>query len=283
MEPSFLDTPLDRRYHRHTLSGERQEYQPLAVESIQATLSKSPVGHNIIYLSSVTSTMDAAREQAERGAEEGTVVVAEEQTVGRGRFGRRWVSNAGQDLLFSVLLYPSGWVFSRLSLAIPVAVVRAIRRTCGISPTLKWPNDIRIGEKKVSGILVESAVHGAQIHHAIAGIGINVNMEPDLHPEAGSAITSLAAELESPVSREDLFLATLTELAMIYDHLRGWDDVQEEWMTSLETLGRQVQVRWGEQLEEGVAEGVDAEGNLLLRRADGTLITLTAGEVTLQV
>jgi len=283
MEPSFLDTPLGRRYHRLTLSGERQEYQPLAVESIQATLSKSPVGHNIIYLSSVTSTMDAAREQAERGAEEGTVVVAEEQTVGRGRFGRRWVSNAGQDLLFSVLLYPSGWVFSRLSLAVPVAVVRAIRRTCGISPTLKWPNDVRIGEKKVSGILVESAVHGAQIHHAIVGIGINVNMEPDLHPEAGAAITSLAAELGNPVSREDLFLATLTELAMIYDHLRGWDDVQEEWMTSLETLGRQVQVRWGEQLEEGVAEGVDAEGNLLLRRADGTLITLTAGEVTLQI
>ena len=283
MEPSFLDTPLSRRYHRHTLSPQRQEYRPLAVESIQATLSKSLVGHNIIYLSSVTSTMDAAREQAERGAEEGTVVVAEEQTVGRGRFGRRWVSNTGQDLLFSVLLYPSGWIFSRLSLAVPVAVVRAIRRTCGISPTLKWPNDVRIGEKKVSGILVESAVHGAQIHHAIAGIGINVNMKPDLHPEAGSAITSLAAELGSPVSREDLFLATLTELAMIYDHLRGWDEVQEEWMTSLETLGRQVQVRWGEQLEEGVAEGVDAEGNLLLRRADGTLITLTAGEVTLQV
>lgn len=265
------------------MSGERHEYQPLAVESIQDTLSKAPVGHNIIYLPSVTSTMDAAREQAERGAEEGTVVVAEEQTVGRGRFGRPWVSTAGQDLLFSIVLYPGSWVFSRLSLAVPVAVIRAIRRTCGISPTLKWPNDVRIGEKKVSGILVESAVQGAQIHHAIAGIGINVNMEPDLHPEAGPAITSLAAELGGPVSREDLFLATLTELGMIYDHLRGWDDVQEEWMTSLETLGRQVQVRWGEQLEEGVAEGVDAEGNLLLRRADGTLITLTAGEVTLQV
>jgi BirA family biotin operon repressor/biotin-[acetyl-CoA-carboxylase] ligase len=283
MEPSFLDTLLGRRYHRNTLSGERQEYQPLAVESIQTTLGKSPVGHNIIYLSSVTSTMDAAREQAERGAEEGTVVVAEEQTVGRGRFGRRWVSNAGQDLLFSVLLYPSGWVFSRLSLAVPVAVVRAIRRTCGISPALKWPNDVRIGDKKVSGILVESAVRGAQIHHAIAGIGINVNMEPDRHPEAGPGITSLAAELGGPVSRDDLLLATLAELGRIYNHLRGWDDVQGEWMTSLETLGRQVQVRWGEQLEEGVAEGVDAEGNLLLRRADGSLITLTAGEVTLQV
>ena len=265
------------------MSGKRDEYKPLAVESIQATLSKSPVGHNIVYLKSVTSTMDAAKELAERGAQEGTVVVAEEQTLGRGRFGRRWASNAGQDLLFSVLLYPSGWVFSRLSLAVPVAVLRAIRRTCGLSPTVKWPNDVRIGDKKLCGILVESAVQGAQIHHAIAGIGINVNLEPAQHPDAGPAITSLAVEMGRPVSRDDLFLATLTELGAIYDHLRGWDDVQEEWMASLETLGRQVQVRWGEQLEEGVAEGVDAEGNLLLRRADGTLVTLTAGEVTLQV
>ncbi|MEE8442578.1 MAG: biotin--[acetyl-CoA-carboxylase] ligase [Dehalococcoidia bacterium] len=256
---------------------------PLAVEAVEASLANAPLGHRIIYLPVVTSTMDIARQEAEQGGEEGIVVVAEEQTAGRGRLGRRWVSSPGQNLYFSILLYPSRWVYSRLSVAVPVAVARAIRHTCGLYPEIKWPNDVRLGGKKVCGILIETALQDAEVRYAIAGIGINVGSNPEEHPDVTAPTTSLAAELGKPVSREDLLQAVLTELSVIYMHMRGWGDAWGEWQTLLETLGREIQVRWGEQVEEGVAEAVDGEGNLLLRRPDGTLVTLAAGEVTLQI
>ena len=252
------------------------------MESIAASLGSSAVGHRIIYLPTVTSTMDIARQEAEGDAKEGTVVVAEEQTAGRGRFGRRWLSAPGQNLSSSVLLYPSRWACGRLSVVAPVAVLRAIRQVTGLSPTLKWPNDVRVAGKKVCGILIETALEGAQVRYAIVGLGINVNFNPADAPEADFTATSLAAELGKPVSREKLLEAVLSELGLVYTHIRRWEHAWEEWHSALETLGKEVQVRWGEQTEEGVAEGVDGEGNLLLRRADGTLVTLAAGEVTLQ-
>ena len=256
---------------------------PLAVEAVQASLSSASIGHRIIYLPVVTSTMDIAREEAERGVEEGVVVVAEEQTAGRGRFGRRWLSVPGQNLYLSVLLYPSRESCARLGVMAPVAVRRAIHQVSGLSPTLKWPNDVRLRDRKVSGILVETAVQGAEVRHAIVGIGINVNFNAEQYAEDAPGATSLAMELGKPVSREDLLQAVLAELGLIYTYLKGWEEAWEEWQLSLETLGREIKVQWGEQVEEGVAEAVDSEGNLLLRRGDGTLVTLTAGEVTLQV
>ncbi len=261
----------------------RRKTPPLNVEAIAASLRDSAVGHRILYLPVATSTMDIARQEAERGAAEGTVVVAEEQTAGRGRFGRQWRSTPRQNLAFSVLLYPSRRTSTRLSTMTPVAVLRGIRTVTGLTATLKWPNDVRLGEKKVCGILVEAAFQDSQVRHAILGIGINVNLNPADDPQAGFAATSLAAELGKPVSREELLQAILTELGLAYTHLREWDRVWDDWRSSLETLGRQVQVRWGDNVEEGVAEDVDSEGNLLLRRADGTLIALAAGEVTFQL
>ena len=278
----FLDTSSYPGYHRSTLSREREIAAPLAIEAIEASLSTACIGHRITYLPVVTSTMDIARREAERGGEEGIVVVAEEQTVGRGRFGRRWLSAPGHNLSFSVLLYPSREVCARLSVAAPVAVLRAIRQVCGLSPTLKWPNDVLLGGKKISGILIETALQDAEVRYAIVGIGINVGLNPEDYPELAPMVTSLAAELGKAVSREELLHAVLEKLDIIYRHLKEWGDVWEEWQSSLETIGMEVQVRWGEQLEEGIAEGVDMEGNLLLRRHDGTLVALAAGEVTLQ-
>ncbi|MFH1142004.1 MAG: biotin--[acetyl-CoA-carboxylase] ligase [Chloroflexota bacterium] len=265
------------------MSARRKTPPPLKVEAIAASLRNSAVGHRILYLPVVTSTMDIARQEAERGAAEGTVVVAEEQTVGRGRLGRRWLTSPNQNLAFSVLLYPSHRTCARLSTVTPVAVLRAITKVAGLSATLKWPNDVRLGEKKVCGILIEAAFQDSQVRHAILGIGINVNSNPAEDPQADFAATSLAAELGKPVSREEVLQAILTELGLAYTHLREWDRVWDDWRSSLETIGKRVQVRWGDHLEEGVAEDVDSEGNLLLRRADGTLVALAAGEVTFQL
>lgn len=227
--------------------------------------------------------MDIAREEADRGAPEGIVVVAEEQTAGRGRLGRRWLSIPGQNLSFSILLYPTRWVSARLSVAASVAVRRAIRRLCGLSSTLKWPNDVLIGQKKVCGILIEAALQNDEARHAIIGIGINVNYSPAGHRNVPSAVTSLATELGHPVPREDVLQAVLTELGVIYTELTGWESAWAEWQSSLDTIGKEVQVRWGERVEQGFAEAVDSEGNLLLRRADGTTVTMAAGDVTLRV
>ena len=264
------------------MSAERETFAPLGVETIAAALGTSAVGHHIIYLPTATSTMDIARQEAEGDAKEGTVVVAEEQTAGRGRFGRRWLSAPGQNLSLSVLLYPSRWACGRLSIVAPVAIMRAIRRVTGLAPTLKWPNDVRVGGKKVCGILIETALEGTRVRYAIIGLGINVNFNPSDAPEADFTATSLAAELGESVSRDELLEAVLSELGLVYTHLKSWEHAWDEWHSALETLGKEVQVRWGEQTEDGVAEGVDDEGNLLLRRTDGTLVTLTAGEVTLQ-
>ena len=262
---------------------EQRSFAPLNVDAVEASMRNSSVGHRILYLPVATSTMDVARQQAGGGAKEGTVVVAEEQISGRGRFGRHWLSASGQSLSFSVLLYPSALVSGRLSVVAPVAIMRAIRRVTGLSPTLKWPNDVRLSEKKVCGILIETAFENSRVTSAIVGVGINVNSNPAEHPEADFTATCLAAELGKPVSREDLLKAALIELGLAYGHPQAWNEVREEWESSLDTLGRQIQVRWRDNVEEGLAEAVDDEGSLLLRRADGDLITLAAGEVTLQV
>ena len=256
---------------------------PLKVEPVQSRLSHDPIGHRILYFPSIGSTMDVARQEAEGGAPEGTVVVAEEQTTGRGRFGRSWVSAVGQNLSFSVLLYPSRGACAGLSIAVPVAVIRAIHQETGLSPTLQWPNDVFLAGKKVCGILIETALQDDEVRYAIVGVGINVNFAPHAQPEIVAGATSLAQELGHPVSREALFEAVLKNLGAIYQQLGGWAEVWEQWRSSLETLGREIRVRWGEQVEEGLAEAVDAEGNLLLRRPDGTLIVLPGGEVTLRV
>ena len=279
----LLDTWEGRRYHRATFAVAIPVTHPLDVESIQARLSDAPIGHRILSFLSVASTMDVARREAEQAAAEGTVVVAQEQTAGRGRFGRSWVSRGGQDLTFSVLLYPSRTASAGIGIAASVAVMRAVRQVTDLSPSLKWPNDVLLAGKKVCGILIETALQEYEVRYAILGLGINVNSDPAADPEIAPVATSLARELGHQVSREALLEAVLLELGRVYCQVTGWAETWEAWHASLETLGKRVQVRWGEQVEEGLAEAVDAEGNLLLRRQDGTLITLPGGEVTFQV
>ena len=255
---------------------------PLAVEAIQARLSSAPIGHRILYFPSVGSTMDVARQEAEQGAPEGTVVVADEQTAGRGRFGRHWVSGSEQNLLFSIVLYPERTALAGLNIIAPVAVITAIQRTTALSPTLKWPNDVLVAGKKVCGILMETAVQDGGIRYAVLGFGINVNFDPSEVPQIAGLGTSLSKELGEPVSREGVLEAVLEELSALYGRLKGWAAVRNRWEASLETLGSRIRVQWGEQVEEGLAEAVDAEGNLLLRRSDGTVVTLSGGDVISQ-
>ena len=260
----------------------------LSPEAIQLSLATRYVGRNCIYLASTTSTMDRAHQEAKGGALEGTIVVAEEQTAGRGRFQRPWVSPRGNAIYLSVILRPELPHLLKLNMVASLAVVRSVRRETGLEPRVKWPNDVEIGGKKLCGILIDTAVTAEAVDYAILGLGVNVALDPAQHPEIAGIATSLSQALGRPVRRLPVLASLLLELEALYETVRRGGSILGEWRSCLNTLGRTVQVTWpGEQeekpvAEEGVAEDVDEEGALLLRRADGTQARVVAGEVSLR-
>lgn len=249
---------------------------------LERQLTTAYVGRRLIYYSSVGSTQDVARREAEDGAPEGTVVLADEQTAGRGRLGRSWASPPGQNLYLTLVLRPPLEVLKRLSIVAPLAVARAVAETAGLQAGIKWPNDVWIGRRKLSGVLMESEVQGDQVRYCLPGIGVNVNMDVEAFPDLAAIATSLRRELGREVSREDVLASLLNHFEVLYEEARRGRPVLEEWRARLITLGQQVTVRCGDQVEEGLAEDVDDEGRLLLRRRDGSRIAIEAGDVTLR-
>jgi BirA family biotin operon repressor/biotin-[acetyl-CoA-carboxylase] ligase len=245
------------------------------------------IGTRILYHDELDSTMNEAARLAEDGAEEGTVVVAEVQTAGRGRFGRIWVSPAG-NMWMSVLLRPSIQSLRYLSILAGVASANAIASTTSLDVTLKWPNDLRIGGRKVGGVLVENSLSGSEVRHAVIGIGINVALDPSSNGAIASTATALNMEYGAPVPREKLLRQLLDEMDRLYGSLVTGTTPLEEWRALLDTLGKQVTVHELTELGgpgssySGIAEDVDATGNLLLRLPDGRRIALAGGEVTMQ-
>ena len=226
----------------------------------------------VIRLKTVGSTMDVARSLAELGWPEGTVVVAEEQTVGRGRLGRPWASPRG-GLWFSLLLRPSlkGELLSLLPIAVALAVARALKALFGIKAGLKWPNDVLIRGKKVCGVLVESSSCGHEVSYAIVGVGINANFGLEELPEdlRGSA-TTLREELGRDVDLEELLMAVLRELQELYRALK--EGSSEGVLREAERLmgfPRGLRVLVGRDVLSGTAIGLADDGSLLLRLPDG--------------
>ena len=163
-----------------------------------------------------------------------------------------------------------------------LATSRCIEKATGLTTAIKWPNDVLINGKKVSGILIESALRGQAVDWAVVGIGINVNFDPKSFPEIADIATSLSAELGRKVSQLQVLLNLLDEIEQLYMTLREGRSIHEEWRNRLETLGKQVEVTFGDHVEAGCAESVDDDGSLLLRRSDGTLISIIAGDVSLR-
>lgn len=254
------------------------------------------IGRRVLYFQVLSSTMDEAARLAREGAEEGTVVLAEEQTAARGRFQRKWVSQTG-NLYVSILLRPSPSALQYTSILSGLAVARAIRKSTGLKPTIKWPNDVRLRGKKVSGILVENSLEGNRVEHAVVGIGINVALDPSTIAELADIATSLNLEAGRVVDRESVLRSLLQEMDNLYLPLKKsptWspplgrlqtvedvdlDRMRQEWRGLLDTLGQRVEVRWQDEVYTGNAEDVDESGNLLLRQRDGELLAVPAGEV----
>jgi BirA family biotin operon repressor/biotin-[acetyl-CoA-carboxylase] ligase len=239
------------------------------------------VGRRLEYRAVLGSTQDLARRLAQAGAAEGTVVLAGRQTAGRGRLGRSFISPRG-GLYFTVVLRPAPEHLRPLPIIAALAVARGLERVAGLRTALKWPNDVLVGGRKVCGILVESELMGQAVSYALVGIGLNVNADMAAYPEIAAIATSAAVEAGCPVSREALAAVVLSELEALYLAAQAGRWVQDEWRARLETLGRQVRVTFGQTVEEGLAEDVDGDGSLILRRADGSRVTIVAGDVTLR-
>ena len=164
------------------------------------------------HFETLDSTNDLAKELAAQGAPEGTVVVAETQTGGRGRLGREWNSPPGVGLYVSLVLRPMlpPMELPQITLTTAVAVVRAVRRVTGVAPGIKWPNDLLLNGKKLGGILTEMETESDRIRHVVVGLGLNVN-NPAFPPELAATATSLALATGRAFSRVQLLQAWLEE------------------------------------------------------------------------
>jgi BirA family biotin operon repressor/biotin-[acetyl-CoA-carboxylase] ligase len=253
----------------------------LSATAITNNLGTRFIGQRVLYYLSLTSTMEVAGEEARQGVAEGTVIIAGEQTGGRGRLKRAWLSPKG-NIALSIILYPSLSYLSSLIMLASLAVVHSIESATGLKPQVKWPNDVLINGKKVCGVLIESDVQRTKVNYSIIGIGINVNLGLASFPEIQPVATSLSDELRKEVSRLSLVRHLLVEVERLYLTLSAGGSLYEEWQSSLVTLGKKVRVTAGETIYEGVAESVAKDGSLLLRGLDGKLTKIVAGDVTLR-
>jgi len=253
----------------------------LSPADITDGLATSFIGQEVTCYPSLPSTNDVARHKARQGVKEGTVIVAEEQTAGRGRIKRLWLSPRGSVAL-SIILYPPLAYLPSLIMVASLAVARSIEQVTGLKAKIKWPNDVLVNDKKICGILVESDVRGNKVDYAVIGIGINVNLELSDFPQIAPMATSLSRELGSDVPRLKIVRSLLAEAEKLYLALAAGDSVFKQWRDRLVTLGMKVQVSLGETNYKGVAESVAADGSLLLRQSDGSLLKIVAGDVTLR-
>jgi BirA family biotin operon repressor/biotin-[acetyl-CoA-carboxylase] ligase len=256
----------------------------LTTEAILARLTTRCLGRSLEVYEEIDSTNTRAVALARAGAPEGTLILAEAQTAGRGRLGRQWFAPPGSSLLMSLLLRPAlaAAQAQRLTMICSLAAVAAIRRVSGLVAQVKWPNDIALNGKKAGGMLAELGLRGEQLDYAVVGLGLNVNLDLRALPEVLSPPTSLLVEAGRALSRLELLLALLEEAEARYDGLAKGESCHEEWRAHLATLGQPVRVGTPEDVIEGVAEDVDADGALLVREPGGALRRVLAGDVTLR-
>lgn len=245
------------------------------------------IGRDIRVFEQTTSTNDVLEKLARAGAKEGAVVFAEEQTSGRGRLGRKWMSPARKGLWFSVLLRPDlrPQEATQLTVASAVALRRAIQLQTGLKTEIKWPNDILASGKKVAGILTELSGELDRIKYVLVGIGVDVNLNSgDFLTELRAQATSLKIELGKPVARAELAGAILRELDREYVRILAGEfpAVADEWEQYCTTIGQRLVIRLGDRRIRGRAESLSEDGALLLRTDHGHLERIIGGDVTLE-
>jgi BirA family biotin operon repressor/biotin-[acetyl-CoA-carboxylase] ligase len=253
---------------------------------VRAALGEKGFFWEIEYHRVLDSTNNRAKELAEGGAPEGTLVLAEEQLGGRGRLGRNWFSPAGKGIYLSFVLRPSllPQQLAGITMVTAVGVCQSILETTGIRTGIKWPNDLLLEGKKVCGILTEMKGEMDRVHYVIVGVGINVNGDQEDYPEElRERATSLARAAGREIARLPLLVSFLQKFASWYEifQTKGFSPVRKVWKDLTVTLGKQVTVRSGTEIYIGTAVDLDEGGALVLQEAGGSCRFLHSGEVTL--
>jgi BirA family biotin operon repressor/biotin-[acetyl-CoA-carboxylase] ligase len=234
----------------------------------------------MLWYAEVGSTNDVAAMLADRGEPEGTLVIADSQTAGRGRHGRTWASPPGAGLYLSLVMRPTAHAIGLLTIAAGVALADGIHAATGLQPQLKWPNDVYMDGRKLAGILAEAGSSSAGVPHVIVGCGINL-MLAAYPPEVAVRATSIECELGRPIDRGLLFVECLAALHVRYRELQSNRHamVIDRWRDrAVSTFGRRVEWDVAGVTRHGVAEGIDDTGALLVR--DGTMrARVISGEV----
>jgi BirA family transcriptional regulator, biotin operon repressor / biotin---[acetyl-CoA-carboxylase] ligase len=244
-------------------------------------MSRVAIAPPVVRLGQIDSTQAVAFALAAEGATDGTVVTADSQTAGRGRRGRRWMDEPGASLLVSIVLRPrlEPARLPGLSLAAGVAVAQVLTRVAGLSPRLKWPNDVLVGGRKIAGILLESRVSAAgEAGRVTAVLGIGVNLGQRMFPaDIGQRATSVWLAGGRVVDREVLLAALLDAVGEWRRRLeyRGFAAVRTRWRELSDTLGRTVTVDG----VSGIAVDIDVDGALVVNDAEGRCHRVVAGEV----
>ncbi len=280
-----------------------------STETITTALTTRRLGRPTIFFPSIGSTNDVARERAEAGAGEGLLIVADEQTAGRGRLDRRWWAPRGSSLLMSLLLRPPlpARLAGQLTMCLGLAAAEGIEAVTGLRPALKWPNDLLLNGRKLGGMLTELRLDGERIESAVLGLGVNVNLDfraRDRHtsrwsgsaghvsaifradqrvsppPDLAHTAISLSMALNRPVDRLPLLVAILVRVEAWYDRLCAGESPHQAWAARLDTLGRTVEITEAGGAWRGTAVGVSPEGGLRVRDAAGAERLIWSGDVT---
>ncbi|HTZ39848.1 MAG TPA: biotin--[acetyl-CoA-carboxylase] ligase [Syntrophales bacterium] len=258
----------------------------LNIDELRSFFFQRTIGRRIEYREEVESTNTEALQLAQQDAPEGTVVIAEAQSAGRGRLTRSWESPPSMNLYLSVILRPDvpAQSASLIPLAVGVAVADVISQYCPGQVRLKWPNDVLVGGKKICGILAEMRTKADRVAFVIAGIGVNINMKKLHFPrELRETATSLQIETALEIDRLDFAVRLLEALERWYRiYLNGGQDyVRQSWLKYADIIGKRIEVVYQSDTQRGTVVGLDENGALLLEGETG-LQQVLAGDVYIE-
>lgn len=257
---------------------------PLDIDRIVKQLNTNRLGGKFHYFAELGSTNVHARTLAEQGAAEGEFVIAEAQTHGRGRLGRRWESPPGVNLYFSVILRPRFLPVHapQITLMAAVALAETIAPLIEQAPVIKWPNDILVHGRKLAGVLSEAACDSERIDYVILGIGLNINYRAVSMPsEIRRRATSVADLIGKPINRESITVRLIQNLDRCYGELEeyGFEALRSRWDVFFGLRGRRIRIENHEQVVIGRALGIDRNGALIIEDDFGKLQNVYAGDV----
>jgi BirA family biotin operon repressor/biotin-[acetyl-CoA-carboxylase] ligase len=254
-----------------------------SIDELQCKLNTQVFGKNLFIYESIDSTNACAKKLAGTGAPEGTVVIADYQSAGRGRLGRTWHGEAGKNLLFSIIIRPVIDIskVGLLPLFAAVGVALTIKGLTDLDCECKWPNDILLNERKCCGILMESAFQQNTLSHVIIGIGLNVNQK-SFGEELDGKATSLRRECGKEFDRGDIFQSLMTSFESLYTEVKKGDfnKTLRLWKLHTSIFGKQISLTQAGKGINGRVIDLADNGGLIIETATGSQV-FYAGDVTL--